>query len=199
MKHFFGATPDGRLYWTFVRAGGYDGTTVDLDDPNPQDPHALHLLSVYNKNQTANETLDCIVVYECPCPPGNDAVCDCASEKRLAAYCASGVLTDKPTTQMLVDGVVTTNDTKITRYPNSLFTVQIVADVPAEMPDGATCEVYSRSMLENEKVTLTFTNGATNTVTLRAPAQGLTGSLTIIGNMVGRHSLIVKGFASTPG
>lgn len=198
MKHFFGATPDGRLFWSFIRAGGYDGTTVDLDANDPQDAHAQHLLSVYNKNMKSSETLDCIVVFECPCPPGGEATCNCAATKRLNSYCNAGTLTDKPTCQLLVDGVPTTNDTKLTRYPNSLFTIQLTADTPGTIPDGEVAQLYSRSMLETESATLTFTNDVTNTITLRAPAQGLTGSLNIIGRMICRHGVFVKGFSATP-
>lgn len=197
MKHFFGATPDGRLYWTFVRTGGYDGTDVDLDADNPQSAHAQHLLSVYNKNQKTNETLDKIVVFECPCPPGSEEVCHCPSEKRLSAYCANGTLTDKPATQLYIDGVSVTNDTRLSRYPNSLFVIKLVADDPQSIPDGETAQVYSGAMLEDDVATMTFTNGETNTLTLRAPAQGITGSLAIIGRMVCKHNVHIKGFATT--
>jgi len=198
MKHFFGATPDGRLYWTFVRAGGYDGTAVDLDADDPQDSHAQHLLSVHNKNMRASETLDSIVVYECPCPPGNDNVCDCTSTKRLSAYCKDGVLTDKPTCQLLIDGVPVSNEVVLTRYPNSLFTAQLVADDPDSIDDDETATIYSQVMLETSSEVMTFSGGSTNTVTLRAPSQGLTGALSIGGKMVCAHRLFVKGFAATP-
>jgi hypothetical protein len=198
MKHYFGATPDGRLYWTFVRAGGYDGSTVDLEDQNPQDPHALHLLSVYNKNMKASETLDCVLVYECPCPPGGQEVCDCPSQKRITSYCNNGVLTDKPTCKLLIDGVDTTTGTTVTRYPNSLFTAQLVADDPNDFQDGEVAYLYSTQMLETGQATLTFNSGQTNTVTLRAPAQGSRGYLSVAGIRVCYYSLYVKGFSSTP-
>lgn len=197
MKHYFGATADGRLYWTFVIAGGYDNTTCDLESDDPQCPHALHLLSVHNKNMKANEVLDHIVVFNCPCPPGNDAVCNCPSNKRLEAYSNGGTLTDKPACVLLIDGVDVAGESLITRAPNAMFTAQLVAD-PLDIEDGETASIYSHEMLEAGSAVMTFTNGATNTVTLRAPAQGVKGYLSIGGNMVCPHRLYVKGFSPVP-
>lgn len=197
MKHFFGATPDGRLHWSFIMSGGYDGTSVDLDAADPQDPHAQHLLSVYNKNMSGSETLDCIVVFECPCPPGGDATCDCPGNKRMSAYCENGQLVDKPACQVLLDGTPIAGETLATRAPNTLFTVQVVGD-PVDHPDGATVEVYSTSMLENNKVTLTFTGGQTNTATLRAPAQGAIAQFSVVGKLVCPTVMQIKGFLAIP-
>lgn len=199
MRHYFGATPDGRLYWTFTMAGGYDGTGVDLDAESPQDAHAQHLLNVYNKNMRADETLDCILVYECPCPPGNMDVCGCPPKKRVASYCVGGVLTDKPTCELLLDGVVVEGDNiTLSRYPNSLFTLQLREVVADSIPDAEVVNVFSSTMLEAGQADITFTNGSTNILTLRAPAQGTVGYISTIGRMICHHSLYIKGFASTP-
>jgi len=197
MKHYYGATPDGRLYWTFTTTGGYEGTSCDLESDNPQCPHAQFLLNNHNKNMHANETLDCIVVYECPCPP-ETGVCDCPSTKRLSSYCKDGILTDKPTVNILLDGVPTTFGDTLSREPNSLFTIKLAAQDPLAIDDGETAELASQILLEAGSATFTFTNGVSNEITLRAPAQGLTGHLSVTGKMVCHYRLFVKGFSATP-
>lgn len=196
MKHYFGATADGRLHWTFVYAGGFEGTTCDLEAATPTDPLATHLLNVHNKNQTSSEVLDCVVVYTCPCDP-SVSICDCAPTKRLNAYCNSGVLTDKPLVDLVIDGITVTSGDTVTKYPNQLFTVKLVSQVVSSIPDGETATLATTSLSEAPLTTLTFTSDQTNEVTLRAPAQGVQGHFTIIGKMVCHYRVFIKGFAAT--
>ena len=195
MKHFYGYTPDGKLWWTFVHTGGFP-VGCDLDDPECTDPLVLHLLANYNVNQTHNETLQGIVKYECACDP-EVGICSCAPTKRLQAFSDNGTLTDKPDVTLIVDGVTVASDDTITKYPGQLFTLKVQADTPAEIPDDETADVFSAAMLETPQALLTFTNGISNELTLRAPAQGITGHLSVLGKLVKHHRIFIKGFATT--
>ncbi len=196
MRHYYGYTPAGKLWWTFVHTGGFPAG-CDLDDPNCTDPLVVHLLANYGVNQTHSETLQGIVKYDCPCDP-EVGICDCPPTKRALTFSdADGVMVDKPVTEMVISGSVVATDATITKYPSQVFTIKLQEVTPDSMPDGATATVYSDEMLETGLGELTFTAGATNEVTLRAPAQGVTGNIFIDGLMIIPSRAFVKGYVTT--
>ncbi|MHA2063859.1 MAG: hypothetical protein ACXABY_05670 [Candidatus Thorarchaeota archaeon] len=196
MKHYYGYTPEGKLWWTFVHTGGFPAD-CNLDDPNCTNPLALHLLANYNVNQTHGETLQGIVNYTCPCPT-EVGICECVTTKKNLSYCdANGDLRAKPDVDVIISGSVVSHDSSITKYPSQLFTIKLQEVVPSTIPDGETATVTSEGLLESGQEELTFTSGVTNEVTLRAPAQGYTAFLTVVGNLIVFYKAAVKGFATT--
>ena len=196
MKHYYGYTPEGNLWWTFVHTGGFpDG--CNLDDPACTNPLAVHLRANYDVNQTHGETLQGIVIYDCPCP-AEVGVCDCTATKKNLSYCNdSGDLCDKPAVDVIISGAVVPHESTITKYPSQLFTIKLQEVVPSTIPDGETATINSDGLLASGTEELTFTSGITNEVALRAPAQGSTAFLSVIGKLVVLYRLSVKGFATT--
>ena len=195
MRHYYGYTSSGKLWWTFVHTGGFPAG-CDLDDPTCTDPLVVHLLANYNVNQVSTETLQGIVSYDCPCGP-SVGICDCPPTTRAASYYDGTLLTPRPLVNVLIDSTIVSNNDNLTRYPSQLFTIKIQAVTPSEIPDGSTATVVSEILLEDGSETLTFTNGVTNEVALRAPAQGIKAHLFVEGDLVCPFRVFIKGFATT--
>jgi len=200
MKHFFSYEPDGTLYQQVVIKGGFPDD-CNIDDPACTHPLSIHIREVQARLQAKPDnpwTHSGMVKFECPCDE-SEGVCGCAPVKRLDAFWCTDTdcLRDKPAIDVLIDGSPVAHDARITRYPNQLFTCKVVAETPSEIPDGAIATLWSAEMLEDGEITLTFTGGQSNEVTLRAPAQGITGKLVMLGLHVKVHRVFIKGFATT--
>ena len=196
MKHYYGYKTDGSLYWQLNHTGGYpDGCSID-------DENCTHTLSVAIRaaveKSAASQgiTLGGIVEFSCPCTIEDcpEGICTCPTNKRNDAYYCTinNCLVDKPTTSVLVDGVVYVSGDSIVKVPTVPFTVKVTG---AGIPDGSTAILSQASLHPTGQHTLTFTEGVTNEVTLTAPAQGITGNIGISGVLVCPTYLSIKAFA----
>jgi len=193
MKHYYGYTSDGTLYWSFVNNGGFPDD-CHLDDPTCTHELSVHCRAVHNVNMTADEILDGIVVFECPCLP-SEGVCDCVSTKRQGAYYChvNSCLVDKPVTTVLIDNISVAHNSLIAKTPGVLFTVKLTSTAP----DGATACISQNALKpDNDPVDVTFLGGVSTEVTFRVPAQGVDGRLMIVGKYTDYIRITVRGFAT---
>jgi len=199
MRNFFGYTTDGLLYWQLVKTGGFPAG-CDLDDPSCTDPLAVKLRQKVAASNVEH-TLGGIVEFncDCSCTCGKQSgvcvcqVCGCPSDKKDSSYydIALGALVDKPNVTTVINSSPIENNSTTVLPPSSLFTVKLEG---ASVPDGEAVTLYIDKLHANDNVTLTFTDGKTNEVTFRAPAQGLTGCFTMVSKYVTKFTAFVKGF-----
>jgi len=195
MIHYFGYKADGSIGWTFARAGGFDGLdSCNLDDPNCTDALAKAMIASAMKSPNAEQMVG-IVKYECTCSPHEyvDRVCDCTSKAKDSSYVSVSerVLKTKPDSKLLVDGKEVKHGDVVVKEPGKLFTVKLLGDIP----DGSIAYLSHRMLLPtDEDRELVFNSGVSTEVTMRAPAQGLTGVIGILGPHVNRVKVFIKGF-----
>jgi hypothetical protein len=115
----------------------------------------------------------------CSCPE-YDATCLCAIDGVNNHYVedpeGTPVLTEKPPVTILVDNSPhPVNDPAlINKPPGSWVNLKLEANIP----DGHQIAfIKSDALLSTDDITLTFNNGSTESVLLKAPAQGLVGRI----------------------
>jgi hypothetical protein len=200
MRNFFGYNNDGELEWQIVRTGGFP------PECNPRNPDCTHPLSVEirrhvmkSPNAASFENIvefNCACECECGCTAGvcQCAVCSCTTTKiQNSFYCGvDECLKDKLATTVSINNSPVDNESTTVLIPSSLLTVKL--ETPG-IPDGSTVTLQVDKLHADPTVALTFTDGISNEVTFRTPAQGSTGFFTLKSKYISQFSAAVKGFA----
>lgn len=171
------------------RSDGVGGFSGDPMDPGTTDPQAIAIRNYF----LTDLGLLGPIPYDCPCDP-NDVDCTCSGPALNDHYVDNGNLVAKATTTIKIDGNVVNSGDTLERAPGSFLNLQLEATTP----DGHQVALrFEEALLTNQSnPVLTFTDGASDSILLKTPAQGLVG---IVGVYADRHVcpvyLIVRGWA----
>ena len=198
MRHWYFYDSDGVIRGQSVSYSGYD-VGGDPNDPDTtcaqcQNDRQHNLVEPGNTGAVAYDCVNPEVVGlpdPDPCDP------DCFIQAQTH-YINGGVLTAKPTVQMVIDGAAA-----VDIDPLNAYTVQKTPLLPisfkfvgAGVPDShqVTLVMDGVGILSPSDLTLTFAGGETNTVNLVAPPQGLKGGCYWTSKYVTGSALIVLGW-----
>jgi hypothetical protein len=187
-KAFVWADADGALRAVSSFCGDFD-PACDPDNPDTVHPYAQELR---NEFITKQGLVACYAV-ECGCDPEEEPLCRCGAEAVRDCYVNNGVLTAKPAMTLKLAGQSIQSGVMQDRTPGSSAQFKIECAVP----DGHQIELlpYQAAITQSAPVTLTFTNGVSNEVSVTTPAQGLVGGLAGMSKFLGNVILILRGWA----
>jgi hypothetical protein len=171
------------------RSDGVGGFTGDPMDSGTTDPQALSLRNYF---MTTIGLLGPIP-YDCPCDP-DDISCICSGPAFNDHYIDNGSLILKPSIVIKIDGNAVSSGAMIEKAPGSFVNFRLEADAP----DGHQVALrFEEAVLTTaQNPTLTFANGATESILLRAPAQGLIGRVgTVVDKQIGPVYVTICGWA----
>lgn len=188
MRSFFGYQTDGLIWKVESITGGFP-SECKAHDPTCSHPYSKSIRDGMKPPVVG------FVEFVCGCP-STQKTCLCARVARDNHYVNAFTrkLEPKPHVELIIDGKAVATESQLNCAPGSKVTLQLRSD---KVPDGATVEVRG-SMLHcafPEPVTIKFSSGMSEAVSLIAPAQGLTGSLFTWGKFVKRLRLSIRGFA----
>lgn len=187
MRHYIRYSTTGELVGVDVRSFGWaDG--VDPNDPDTTDKVAKFLRSRRSETQSHVGW----VAYECPCPRSRDA-CKCPHALIDDHHFNGHVLFPKPELTVLVNGLPAEQTTNV--VPGSDVAIKLLAATPEGHKVTVTPVAGYIGELINAPEILTFSGGESNTLTVVAPQQGITGSVTGRSNYVRRFNVALRGWA----
>lgn len=194
MKSYMSYDADGRLVGihTHKHAGTNTmGWAADcrLDNPNCPNPTSKW----FRENVVGKNGVVGFIAYNCACPPAR-LDCTCVNTAFATKRVVDGALVDKHEVVILADNEVVMADSLIRRPPGTRLQIELSGAVA----DGETVLVQERSVvavMDEPSATLTFTGGKTSAVTLVAPAQGMTGLVSIWGRDIIPMKLSLRGWA----
>lgn len=154
------------------RSDGVGGFTGDPMDPNTTDPQAMDLRNHFMS------TLGLLgpVQYDCLCDP-SDLSCICSGPALNSYYVDNGNLVAKPPTTIVIDGNSVSLGDLIEKPPGSWVNFRLEADIP----DGHQIMLrFEEAVLTTQTdPILTFTDGVSDAILLKAPSQGMIGRVGI--------------------
>jgi len=192
MRHYFGYRADGTLASVETYSGGWP-QGVCMADLGCDHPTVTNLRAVRAQN---NPEIVGFVAYDCDCP-SDEETCDCINDK-FAGHCVNietKQFVAKPTTAVFVGGTQVLHGETVTRPPGAAVKLKVVSP---DSPDGATLSFATKGPVEislESQITLTFTHGETQEITLVAPAQGSKGTAFITGKLARPFAFSLRGFA----
>ena len=159
---------DGRLASIVISDGPFP-IDYDIESLDPQNPLAKEARNFHTEEIP---TLAGFYAFDCACPYAPGQFCSCSSDAQKMKYYDNGDLINKPALTVKVDNVST--EAIVNKPPGSWVNVKLEADVPDSTQvtfklDGATLSI--------DELVFTFNNGSTNSILLKAPAQGLIGHI----------------------
>ena len=188
MRHFMRVDADGRLIGVTIRVGGFDEDHA-LTDPSCAHPLALDQWKAAN----TVPNFDRFVEYVCSCDSSVE-ICPCPHTCLVDNYAEGSVLTAKPALTVLVDDVPLPE--LIATGPLLRTTgTTISLKLQGSAPDGhqVTLKPAGTAAIIPAEVVLTFNGGETDTVSLTAPATGMSGKVFSISKYVRQFLVQLKG------
>lgn len=194
MRHYFGYTITGEL--VTIEVYGPAGWPAGKCLANP-DCNADAVTSLKASRAIKNPEVVGFIPYDCPCDGATKLIkdCKCIGRKFANSYVdvVNKTLVEKPARTVQVDGEAVEDKAVLLRPPGTILNLKVVAP---GIPDGQTATFIQRgsvNLLDADELTLTFTGGESNTVTLLTPPAGLRGDLWLGGRMVRPFSMGVRG------
>lgn len=161
---------DGRLASIVISDGPFP-IDYDIELLDPQNPLAKEARNFHTEEIP---TLAGFYAFDCACPYVQGQFCSCSSDAQKMKYYDNGALIDKPQTKIIVDGVSMPTGSTVNMPPGSWVNLKLESAVP----DGHQITLHTRgAVLAIDDLVFTFTNGSTNSMLLKAPSQGLVGTI----------------------
>ncbi|MGD9725485.1 MAG: hypothetical protein AB7L09_00370 [Nitrospira sp.] len=190
MRHYFKARTDGTIEGVATTHGGFNDA-IDLTDDLNQHPHA----ESHRRFAVADPTFDRFYRWDCSCPD-EDKSCHCPHLRFVDYYVHNNALVEKVPLTLTIDGVdqPTARMSEPLDYPPG---TAVTLTLKANVPDGTTVTATptGRAAIARSVTELTFTNGETNPLVLRAPAQGTAGRVFGSGKLIRPFVTILRGWA----
>tara|TARA_Y100001980_G_C14421334_1_gene212265 strand:+ start:121 stop:723 length:603 start_codon:yes stop_codon:yes gene_type:complete len=200
MRHWFFYDANGQIKGQSTSYIGY----APGGDPNDPDTTCSQCLNDRQHNLVGPGNVGA-VSYDCPHPtqavgfPTPDPCNPNCFVTSQTHYVTGGVLTEKPTVQMVIDDgspvdIDPLNLHQITRAPSTNVTFKLVG---ASVPDAHEITLFmdGNAKVSPTDLVLTFSGGETNTVNLTAPTQGVEGGFYWTSQYVVGSGLLILGFA----
>ena len=190
MRHYFKANTDGTVTGVATTDGGFT-EDLDLSDVLNQHPSVLS----HRAFAEEDEDFDNFYAWDCDCPD-EDVSCHCPYVRFSDYYVYNNALVEKTPLTVVLDDVA-----QPSLLPSAALDyapgTPVVLKLRANVPDGTTVTVTPRSAASiiQAPTELTFTDGETGTVSLRAPAQGTTGRVIGISKLVRQFAVAIRGWA----
>lgn len=190
MKHFFFYDSNGLIRGHGQSLPGW-GPDCDPNDPNTP----CELGRALHQSQIVKYGYAGAVSWDCPCPyvpVGTDTNCTCYSEI-TDYYVENGALTLKPIVKVYIDNILVPNVSTINKTPGSWLNFRLEADVP----NGHQLFFHTAgaALSVEEQLSVTFDDGVSTSILLKAPAQGLVGHIGNYDQYVRPVYLTVRGWA----
>ena len=179
MRHWLWYKTDGEIGGDITIGGGWD-TALDFDDDASTDATVIDNRAGY----TGKTGFSGFIAYDCPCP-ATDVWCEHPAKKvnEGRVDTTGPTLEDKPVMQLQLDAVDIAHDSQTDKVPAATVTLAIDEAVASTIPDAVQVRVANipgwAELLETSPQDVSFTSGSTPDVTLKAPAQGLVGAVSV--------------------
>lgn len=195
MKHYLWHKSDGEIGGELTYQGGWP-SGKDPSDSECTDPIAA------SNRAWALDQVGCtaIVEYSCACA-GSLEFCSCAVDRCNDSVISEGSVTAKQAVTVCLGGTdkddaINGAESAYDVTPASTITLKLKASV-ADDTEVVLKNCASGEDLIDDDVTLTFTSGVTNEVTINTPAQGLKGGVyTLTTLLVPRTRCVLRGWSS---
>lgn len=194
MRHYFGYNNDGTLVSFWAAQGGHP---PEFDLHNKESDNQA-VKQAYVEHIKKHPGFAGFIAFDCRCQTTNH--CDCSNRKYYSSYVKDGKLVSKLDASFLLDGQPQ-ESLHLGQLVNKEPGAKIRLSVVCNLPDGETIKLAPGPgpALHRDfpaHVTLIMSSGVSQETIVVVPAQGLTGSLSVIHNRVKSGSLWLRGFAS---
>lgn len=193
MRHFIWHNENGDLLGVHRHQGGWP-VGEDLRDAESSSEKVNRIRA----RMAQEPSFAGFVEYTCACP-SSVFMCACAHDVLHNHYFDGESVTTKPPLLVELDGQAIAHTHSFTGEFNDLTpdsTVSLV--LKSAVPDGHTVQVVTspkRTPLIDAPAHLTFTDGATEPLSIRVPSQGLSGIVGGQSTLVRRFAVAVRGWA----